>query len=193
MTHAEATWKTKTALAGSLKTHMTKKPLSKITVSEIIADCNVNRKTFYYHFHDIYDLLKWMLEQEAIEIVKGFDLLIDCEDAISFVVQYVKDNAHILNCAYDSIGRDEMKRFFYNDFVAIIRHVIDDAEQRNHLTTPPDFKNFLCDFLTEATAGVLVNAFQSKTIPDRAESIRYISVIIESLPDMLRRAGQMPA
>lgn len=28
---------------------MEKKPLSKITVSEIIADCGVNRKTFYYH------------------------------------------------------------------------------------------------------------------------------------------------
>ena len=33
---------------------MEKKPLSKITVSEIIADCGVNRKTFYYHFEDIY-------------------------------------------------------------------------------------------------------------------------------------------
>ena len=37
---------------------MEKKPLSNITVSEIIADCGVNRKTFYYHFEDIYALLK---------------------------------------------------------------------------------------------------------------------------------------
>ena len=41
---------------------MEKKPLSKITVSEIIADCNVNRRTFYYHFDDIYALLKWVLD-----------------------------------------------------------------------------------------------------------------------------------
>ena len=81
-------------------------------MSEIIADCNVNRKTFYYHFEDIYDLLKWTLEQEAIDVVKNFDLLIDYEDAIRFVVEYVNKNAHILNCAYDSMGRDELKRFF---------------------------------------------------------------------------------
>ena len=50
--------KRKKTLAVSLKRFMEKKPLSKITVSEIIADCGVNRKTFYYHFEDIYALLK---------------------------------------------------------------------------------------------------------------------------------------
>ena len=66
MKHEITTLNTKKMLAASLKKHMGKKPLSKITISEIIADCGVNRKTFYYHFEDIYTLLKWMLEQEAI-------------------------------------------------------------------------------------------------------------------------------
>ena len=38
--------------------------------SEIIVDCGVNRKTFYYHFEDIYAPLKWMLEEEAGNVVK---------------------------------------------------------------------------------------------------------------------------
>ena len=42
----------------SLKRFMEKKPLSKITVSEIIADCGVNREAFDYDFGDIYGLLK---------------------------------------------------------------------------------------------------------------------------------------
>lgn len=192
MKHEEATKKTRSMLAGSLKKLMAQKPLGKITVSEIIADCDVNRKTFYYHFQDIYDLLKWMLEQEAIEVVRGFDLLIDYEDAIEFVVRYVEENAHILNCAYDSMGRDELKRFFYNDFVAIIRHVIDDAERQNGLTVTAECKAFLGDFFTEATAGMLVNAFQSKDVPCAAEITRNLSVILESLPDILRRAAKRP-
>ena len=61
MKQDEKSLSTKRALAASLKKLMEKKPLSKITVSEIISDCNVNRKTFYYHFQDIYDLLKWIL------------------------------------------------------------------------------------------------------------------------------------
>lgn len=55
--------------------------LSKVTVSELIRECNINRNTFYYHFSDIYDLLKWMFEQESIEVVKRIDLLVDAEAA----------------------------------------------------------------------------------------------------------------
>ena len=190
MTHEEATLQTKTALAASLKGFMQKKPLSKITVSEIIADCNVNRKTFYYHFEDIYALLKWMLEQEAIEVVKNFDLLIDYEDAVRFVIGYVKENAHILNCAYDSMGRDELKRFFYNDFVSLMKNVVNDTEQQCGLSVTDDFKSFLCDFLTEATAGMLVNGFREKSKLEHDKVTRNISVLLNSLPDMLQKAPQ---
>ena len=139
MTHEETTLQTKTALAASLKKFMSKKPLGKITVSEIIADCNVNRKTFYYHFEDIYALLKWMLEQEAIDVIKDFDLLIDYEDAVRFVLGYVKENVHILNCAYDGMGRDELKRFFYNDFVSMVNNVINNTEHQYNLSITCDF------------------------------------------------------
>ena len=73
---------TKKTLAESLKRIMKNKTFSKITVSEIIADCGVNRKTFYYHFEDIYDLLKWIFENEAVEVVKHFNLAVDYEEAI---------------------------------------------------------------------------------------------------------------
>lgn len=74
MKHEVASMNTKKALASALRSSMAKKPFSKITVSEIIKECGLNRKTFYYHFQDIYVLLKWMLEQDAIEIVKKLAL-----------------------------------------------------------------------------------------------------------------------
>ena len=82
MKHEVTTYNTKKLMAESLKDIMKKKPFSKVTVSEIIKDCGLNRKTFYYHFQDIYDLLKWTLEEEAIEVVKDFDLTVDYEKAI---------------------------------------------------------------------------------------------------------------
>ncbi len=190
MTHEEATLQTKQALAASLKKFMRQKSLSKITVTEIITDCNVNRKTFYYHFEDIYALLKWMLEQEAIEVVKNYDLLLDYEDAVRFVVGYIKENEHILNCAYDSMGRDELKRFFYNDFVSLSRQVIVEAERQSGLAVTEEFKDFLCDFITEAIAGLLVNSFRSKDGLQQDRVIANLTVILGSLPDMLRRAPQ---
>ena len=90
MKHEVTTLMTKKALAASLKKLMESRPLSKITVRDIIEDCGVNRKTFYYHFQDIYDLVKWMFEEEAIEVVKQYDLIIDYQDAIRFTLDYVE-------------------------------------------------------------------------------------------------------
>lgn len=103
---------TKKLFAEALKNLVVQKSFSKITVSELIRVCNVNRKTFYYHFADVYDLLKWTLEQEAIEVVKKFDLIIDYEEVILFAMDYIEKNSVFLKNIYDSVGRDELKRFF---------------------------------------------------------------------------------
>ena len=124
MKHAESSLKTKKALASSLKKVMAKKPLRKITVTEIVNDCNVNRKTFYYHFEDIFALLKWILEQDAIEFIKQYDMHLGYRDAIALAMDYVENNSYIINCVYDTLGRDEMKRFLRTDFINIVNNFI---------------------------------------------------------------------
>ena len=54
---------TKQELSAALKTLMSQKPLEKISIREITDLCGLRRETFYYHFADIYDLVKWMFEE----------------------------------------------------------------------------------------------------------------------------------
>ena len=107
---------TKRLLAQSLMDLMTTTPLEKISVNDIVDHAGVGRNTFYYHFQDVPNLLKWTLEQEAVDIVKKFDLLNELEDALRFAIHYIRKNSHMIKCAYDSIGRDELKRFLNHDF-----------------------------------------------------------------------------
>ena len=51
---------TKNALAASMKKLMSKSPFSKISVGDICENCGMNRKSFYYHFRDKYDLVTWI-------------------------------------------------------------------------------------------------------------------------------------
>ena len=62
---------TKRALAASFKELLAQKPFNKITISDITEHCGVNRMTFYYHFHDIYDLAQWAFEEETAELLNG--------------------------------------------------------------------------------------------------------------------------
>ena len=174
-------------LSGALKNAMKSKSLSKITVSELNEACGVNRKTFYYHFQDIYDLLKWTLEQEAIEVVKKFDLLVNLDDAISFVIDYVEDNRHILSCAYDSMGRDELRRFLCADFIEIALSLVEQAEAHAGCQADAAFKRFLADFYTEAVSGMLINLFKAEVPYSKDEIRENIALILKtSIPSALQ-------
>lgn len=56
---------TKTMLGQSIKELMKKEPLEKITVCDITKNCRLRRETFYYHFIDKYDLIRWIHENEV--------------------------------------------------------------------------------------------------------------------------------
>ena len=58
---------TKMALANSLKALMQEKSFHKISINDICNGCNMNRKSFYYHFQDKYDLLNWIFDTEFRE------------------------------------------------------------------------------------------------------------------------------
>lgn len=189
MKHEVTSMYTKKALSESMKRAMRTKPFSKITVSEIIGDCGLNRKTFYYHFADTRDLLKWTFEQEAIDVIKGFDLLIDHRDAILFVMDYLEKNQHIINCAYDSVGRDELKIFLYNDFLEIGSRIVSSAENAVGKKLSEEYKKLVVSFYTEGIAGLIIEWLKGEIKFDKETTIEYIgSIFKNSLPSIIENA-----
>ena len=180
MKHEVTTLNTKKMLSASLKHCMEKKSLSKITVTDIVTDCGLNRKTFYYHFQDVPDLLKWTLEQEAVDVVKQFDLLNELEEALRFAVRYIRENSHMINCAYDSIGRDELKRFLNHDFQNIVMSIVEQIERKENVHSDPDAKKIICNFYTEGMAGELVDLLKSRDAAQDEKSIRCISLVVRT-------------
>ena len=180
MKHEVTTLNTKKMLSASLKHCMEKKSLSKITVTDIVTDCGLNRKTFYYHFQDVPDLLKWTLEQEAVDVVKQFDLLNELEEALRFAVRYIRENSHMINCAYDSIGRDELKRFLNHDFQSIVMSIVEQIERKENVHSDPDAKKIICNFYTEGMAGELVDLLKSRDAAQDEKSIGCISLVVRT-------------
>ena len=59
---------TKKALVNALKELMEEKAFEKISVKDICEKCTMNRKSFYYHFKDKYDLVNWIFDTEFLSI-----------------------------------------------------------------------------------------------------------------------------
>ena len=59
---------TRHMLAAALKELLARNTIDKITIGEITELAQVSRKTFYYHFRDVNDLLEWTLTDDAARV-----------------------------------------------------------------------------------------------------------------------------
>ncbi len=142
---------TKLALAASLKKLLQKKSLDDITVKEIVEDCQVNRQTFYYHFQDIFDLLRFFLEHETNEALQGSTSL---REALLRAFCYARDNHTAVYRVFRSSGRDHLDCQFYSLARTITYAAISECSQDLDLTDRD--RNFLADFYMYALAGLMI-------------------------------------
>ena len=185
-----ASRRTKELLASALRQEIEKKPLSRITVSDIVKETGVNRKTFYYHFEDIFALLRWMLEQETLEVVKNYDLLMDLPEVAHFIVDYVRSHRHMLNCAYDAMGRDGLRRFFYDDTYPLIGRAIDEYADSLGIRVDPEYKAFLNELYTEGLAGILISLLRDSRDFEEEKILGFFERYVrQTLPAALAEKG----
>lgn len=170
-------YNTKMLLANTLKDLLEKKSFSKVTVTEIITLSKVNRNTFYYHFEDIYDLLRWLLEQEAINIVKDYDSKDEIDMAINFTLSYIEKNRSFLKNILFSVGKKDLRRFFSKDFREIIGNFIKIDEKELGIKIDDQYRNVLTMYFTEAIAGLLIESLNKKYEISNAKITSYIKTI----------------
>ena len=116
---------TKQELANALKKAMAQKPLEKITIAELAAACNIRRQSFYYHFEDIYDLLRWMFEKEAISLLRQQEGALLWKEGLLQMFRYLEENRAVCLCALRSMGRNHNTSFFEADIYAIIQPTVE--------------------------------------------------------------------
>ena len=83
---------TKYALEDSLKKFLLKKPLDKITISDLTSDCGISRMAFYYHFKDIYDLVEWACIEDATRALQGKKTYATWQEGLLQIFGVVQEN-----------------------------------------------------------------------------------------------------
>ncbi len=192
MKQEEINYKTKQKLAKALKKLMMKKPISKITVTEITDYCDLNRKTFYYHFIDIYDLFEWSLQEDAINIIKNFDLSTDFKDVVLFVMDYVEKNKQIINSTIDNISINYIKNFFTNNFHGYIFNYIKMIVKNNNYIISDSFIEFLSSSFTSLIASSIYDWMIHIDTVDKEKAVNYTIFIFNiSIKNILVEANNI--
>lgn len=113
--------KTEHELALALKTMMAEVPLDEISVTSLTKRCHINRKTFYYHFHDIFDLLTLVFLDESIP---GVTETKDINQLMKLLFTYYTKNYKFIDATLNSAGKDLVREFFFNNcYTSFLRFI----------------------------------------------------------------------
>lgn len=167
---------TKRALAASLKKLLAEKPLDKITVVDIVEDCEVNRQTFYYHFQDIYDLIEWIFLTETTRVLDGKKTYDTWQQGFLQVFDYVLENKPLMVNVYHSVRRDELERYLYEVTCHLLMGVVE--EQAAGLSVREEDKQFIADFYKYAFVGLLLDWIRRGLTDDPTRIVERLSVLI---------------
>ena len=143
---------TKRALEASLKKLLLEKPLNKITINDITEDCGVNRMTFYYHFKDIYDLVDWILAEDAAKAMEGRRGFGTWSEAYLDVLRQLQDNKTLVLNVYRSVGREQVEQYLYKMLDPLLRMFV----ERENIPVQEEDKQFIIDFYKYGFVGMVL-------------------------------------
>lgn len=163
---------TKMALAASMKTLMEKKDFSKISVGEICENCGINRKSFYYHFRDKYDLVNWIYYVDFLEHMNVSDS--DSPwNVFTSICQYFYTESAFYRNALKIEGQNSFHDYFYETLSIYLRYLLQDIFPEEEQQT------FSVNFFCDAFYAAIYRWLTSKKIMPVEEFLNHIYEVLE--------------
>lgn len=147
------------------------KPIKKITVNEICEKSGITRNTFYYHFHDIYDVLDTMIGEHVSVLGNCTPADVDKSlfDVIEATVMYKK----VWKNLYKTIGQEQMQKYIIGRLHGVFLNYIEnklDGRKISELDL-----GIICAYFEEALFGVLVRWIRGESKGDTPDEMLEIS------------------
>lgn len=153
---------TKRALATSFGKLLAKRGLDKITVKDIVEDCGVNRQTFYYHFHDVYDLMEWMFQDAAETMLKGQTTVSDWQEGLDILMDFLRENRVLVTHAYHSVSHEALSESIKRTLRPYILKTVQLQAEELELSASQENLDFVTDVLTLAMRGIIIEWISSR-------------------------------
>ena len=168
---------TKRALEQSLKNLLLKKPLSKITISDLTEDCGMNRMTFYYHFKDIYDLVEWSCltdAKRALDEKKTYDTW---QQGFLQILEAVQANKPFIMNVYHCVHREQVEIYLRPLVEDLILNVVN--EEAGGLNVRDEDKTFIVQAYSYIFIGIMLDWIKEDMKEDPQEIVERLNKLIK--------------
>lgn len=163
---------TKKAIKAAFLELLGDRPLSQITVKDIVDRCGINRNSFYYHFQDIPTLIEEIAMEETDKIIMEHPTVDSMEIGFNIAIEFMKQHRTEILHIYNSVNRDIFEQYLWR----VADHVVTMfAETAFKDKTISDYdKEVITAFYRCQCFGVAINWLQNGVHDDVQDRIRRI-------------------
>lgn len=134
---------------------LSEKPFSSITIAMLADRCEINRNTFYYHYDDIYSLVREILSDEIAKVDLDFDETSSWESSMVTAVSFLLDNKKAAENIFRSIDKKDTDAYLYEVCESVMKKYIDKECELKDIRASEADKMIVVDFYRAALVGLL--------------------------------------
>lgn len=180
---------TKQALIDSFKKLQRDKAFDKITVSDITDDCGLSRQTFYYHFDNIFGMIRWIYTNNSDKDLRSTSGPVTWQEGVYSILKYSLQEKEMITGAYNSKYRGDLMRYYMEASHRFIGQVI--AEREAGAMEPGD-KSFLVASYSYAFVGIISQWISNGMTEDPEDLTKKISMFVNASFDRTLMAFRQP-
>ncbi len=125
---------TERAIKESFVKLLNDRPINKITVKDIVEDCGINRNSFYYHYQDVPDLIKSIIEDDVDAMIAAYPSIETIDSAINVAVDFAIKNKAAAMHLFNSGDRAVIERGLLRICDDVITKYINNAFPQSELS-----------------------------------------------------------
>lgn len=104
---------------------LNKKTLNNVTVTELARNCSIERKTFYYHYENLTELVKEIFQEELLVVVDEFNETLSWEDSFVLAAKFILENKKAIKHLYQSDYKDDVEKCVFSIVGEIMNKYVD--------------------------------------------------------------------
>ena len=131
------------------------KSFNSITISMLSERCEINRNTFYYHYDDIYTLVKEILSDEIKKVNQEFNTSFSWEKSLIIASSFLLENKKAAQNLFSSIDKKETDTYLYKICESVMCKYVENECITKNIKASEDDKALVIDFYRAALVGLL--------------------------------------
>ena len=149
--------------------------LDKITIQDIVDDCGYNRQTFYYHFHDIYDLIDWIFAAQTQELIEKCRACGSLDVGVEAVIAYMRENRRLILNILRSVNGEKLLDNLYRSAQSIVLSALENHPGVQELST--EYRGLVAEAFKYALAGLLIDWMRAGIPEDLVNKVRTMKAV----------------